>query len=115
MHGGSNATLPCKQQDFQKRTLKSPELLGDPLQIECTMTGGYALLTGPQGKDLIHLVAAQIADFLYELFDTHGLSLMQTVKGYRSCLASVLSHTGRVAEVQDDYLRHDHVYGIAEA
>ena len=43
--------------------------------------------------------AAQIAAFLYELFDTHGLS-PQTIKGYRSCLASVLSRTGRAAEVQ---------------
>ena len=49
-------------------------------------------LTGTQGKDLIHLVPQLvIAAFLYELFDTHGLS----------------PHA--------DYLRHDHVYGIAEA
>ena len=32
----------------------------------------------------------QAAGFLYYLFDTHGLS-PQTIKGYRSCLASVLS------------------------
>ena len=44
--------------------------------------------------------AAQIAAFLYELFDTHGVSL-QTIKGYRFCLASVLSCTGRAAEVSD--------------
>ena len=42
--------------------------------------------------------AAQIAAFLYELFDTHGLS-PQTIKGYRSCLASVLSCTGKAAAV----------------
>ena len=43
--------------------------------------------------------AAQIAAFLYELFDTRGLS-PQTIKGYRSCLASVLSHTDKAAAVQ---------------
>ena len=43
--------------------------------------------------------AAQIAAFLYQLFDTHDLS-PQTIKGYRFCLTSVLSCTGRVAEVQ---------------
>ena len=43
--------------------------------------------------------AAQIAAFLYELFDTHGLS-PQTIKGYRSCLALVLSRTGKAAAVQ---------------
>ena len=42
--------------------------------------------------------SAQIAAFLYELFDTHGLS-PQTIKGYRSCLASVLSCTGKAAAV----------------
>ena len=52
-----------------------------------------------QGFDLLGPTAAQIAAFLYELFDTHGLS-PQTIKGYRSCLTSVLSRTGKVAVVQ---------------
>ena len=52
-----------------------------------------------QGFDPHGPTTAQIADFLYELFDTRGLS-PQTIKGYRSCLASVLSCTGRTAEVQ---------------
>ena len=43
--------------------------------------------------------SAQITTFLYELFDTLGVS-PQTIKGYRSCLASVISHTGSAAEVQ---------------
>ena len=34
------------------------------------------------------------------LFEAHGLS-PQTVKGYRSCLASVLSHTDRATVLQD--------------
>ena len=52
-----------------------------------------------RGIDPLSPTAAQIAAFLYELFDTHGVSL-QTIKGYRFCLASILSHTGRAAEVQ---------------
>ena len=43
--------------------------------------------------------AAQIAAFLYCLFDTHGLS-PQTIKGYRSCLASVPSCKGNASAVQ---------------
>ena len=42
-----------------------------PSTMECTMTGGY----------------------------TTGRGFDQTIKGYRSCLASVLSRTGRAAEV----------------
>ena len=52
-----------------------------------------------RGFDPLGPTAAHIAAFLYELFDTHGLS-PQTIKGYRSCLASVLSRTGKAAEVQ---------------
>ena len=46
-----------KQQDFQGMSLSLPQLLhvGDPPQIECTMTGGYASLPGLQGEDLIRL------------------------------------------------------------
>ena len=49
---------------------------------------------GPLGP-----TAAQITAFLYYLFDTQGLS-PQSIKGYRSCLASVLSCTGRASAVQ---------------
>ena len=59
----------------------------------------FAHWASEQGIDLLSPTAAQIAVFLYYLFDTHGLSL-QTIKGYRSCLASVLSHTGNAAVVQ---------------
>ena len=41
----------------------------------------------------------QAAGFLYYLFDTQGLT-PQTIKGYRSCLASVLSQIGNAAVVQ---------------
>ena len=46
-----------EQQDFQGRSLSLPQLLhvGDPPQIEYTMTGCYASLPGLQGEDLIRL------------------------------------------------------------
>ena len=55
--------------------------------------------TTGEGFDPLGPTAAQIAAFLYELFDTRGLS-PQTIKGYRSCLALVLSCTGKAAAVQ---------------
>ena len=59
----------------------------------------FAHYAAGQGIDLFGLTAAQIATFLYYLFDTHGL-LSQTIKEYRSCLASVVSHTGNATAVQ---------------
>ena len=55
-----------------------------------------------QGIDPFGPTAIQIATrpIQFSLFKTHGLS-RQTVKGYRSCLASVLSHTGMAVVVQD--------------
>ena len=58
-----------------------------------------------KGFDPLGPTAAQIATFLYELFDTHGLS-PPTIKRYRSCLASVPSRTGKVAEVQAKTISH---------
>ena len=89
-----------KQQDFQKRSLDSQQLLEGPLQTECVTTGGFASLTGAVGHriDLLGPIAAQITAFLYYLFDTLGLP-PQTIQGYRSCLASVLSCTGTAAVV----------------
>ena len=49
--------------------------------------------------DPLGLTAAQIATFVYS-FDTHGLS-PQTIKGYTSCLASVLNRMGKAAAVKD--------------
>ena len=51
-----------------------------------------------QGFDPLDPTAAQIASFLFTLFDTHGLS-PQTVKGYRTCLGSVLHRTGKAKVV----------------
>ena len=52
-----------------------------------------------QGIDPLGPTAAPKAAFLYYLFDSQGLS-PQSIKEYRSCLASVLSHTGMAAAVQ---------------
>ena len=52
-----------------------------------------------KGFDPLGPTAAQIAAFLYKLFDAHDL-LLQTIKGYKSCLASVLGCTSWAAEVQ---------------
>ena len=51
-----------------------------------------------QRIDPLGPTAAQIATFLYSLFDTHGLS-PKTIKGYRTCL--VLNRTGKATVVQD--------------
>ena len=52
-----------------------------------------------QGIDLLGCTAAQIAAFLYYLFDIHCLP-PQTIKGYRSYLASDLSRIGKDAALQ---------------
>ena len=59
----------------------------------------FAHWAAGQRIDLLGPTAAQIAAFLYYLFDTRGLS-PQTTKGYWSCLASILSGTGNAAAVQ---------------
>ena len=46
----------------------------------------FAHWAAGQGMDPLGPTAAQIAAFLYYLFDTHHLSPL-TIKGYRSCLA----------------------------
>ena len=51
-----------------------------------------------QGFDPLDPTAAQIASILFDLFDTHGLS-PQTIKGYRTCIGSVLNRTGRAKVV----------------
>ena len=51
-----------------------------------------------QGFDRLSPTAAQIASFLYSLFDSHGLS-PQTIKDYRTCLGSVLNRTDKAKVV----------------
>ena len=55
----------------------------------------FARWAAGQGFDPLDPTAAQIASFLFDIFDTHGLS-PQTIKGYRTCIGSVLNRTGRV-------------------
>ena len=101
LHASRLSCDTIKQQAFQTRSLGLRQSLGGPQPIACTTIGGFASLDGLQGKGLIHLIpptAAQIASFLFDLFDTHGLS-PQTIKGYRTCIGSVLNRTGRAKVV----------------
>ena len=54
----------------------------------------FARWAAGQGVDPLNPTAAQVASFLFDLFDTRGLS-PQTVKGYRTCIGSVLNRTGK--------------------
>ena len=58
----------------------------------------FARSAAGQGFDPLDLSAAQVASFLFTLFDTHGL-YPQTVKGYRTCIGSVLNRTGKAQVV----------------
>ena len=58
----------------------------------------FARWAAGQGFDPLDPTAAQVASFLFDLFDTHGLS-PQTIKGYRTCIGSVLNRTGRTKVV----------------
>ena len=58
----------------------------------------FARWAAGQGFDPLDPTAAQIASFLFTLFDTHCLS-PQTVKGYRTCLGSALNRTGKAKVV----------------
>ena len=58
----------------------------------------FARWAAGQGFDPLHPTAAQIASFLFDLFETCGLS-PQTIKGYRTCLGSVLNYTGKARVV----------------
>ena len=78
-----------KQQAFQTRSLGSRQPLGDPRPIACTTTDGVVLHDGLRDK---------VASFLFDLFDTHGLS-PRTIKGYRTCIGSVLNRTGKTKVV----------------
>ena len=57
LHAWRHLYSTTKQQNFQLRSLSLPQLLhvGDPPQIECTTTGGYASLPWVEGEDLIRL------------------------------------------------------------
>ena len=65
----------------------------------------FARWAAGQGFDPLDPTAAQIASFLFTLFDTYGLS-PQTVKGYRTCLGSVLNRTGKAKVVLHKTISH---------
>ena len=65
----------------------------------------FARWAAGQGFDPLDPTAAQIASFLFTLFDTHGLS-PQSVKGYRTCLGSVLNRTGKAKVVLHKTISH---------
>ena len=58
----------------------------------------FARWAAGQGFDPLDPTAPQIASFLFDLFDAHGLS-PQTIKGYRICIGSVLNRTGKARVV----------------
>ena len=58
----------------------------------------FARWAAGQGFDPLNPSASQVASFLFTLFDTHGLS-PETVKGYRTCIGSVLNRTGKAKVV----------------
>ena len=95
LHAWRLSCSTTKQQDFRERSLGLLQLLEDSTKFANWATG--------HEFDPLCPTAAQIAAFLYELFDTRGLSL-QTIKGYRSCLASVLSCTGMAAKTISDMI-----------
>ena len=75
--------------------------------MACNRLLCFAAWAAEQEIDPLCPTAVQIASFLFSLFKTHGLA-PQTVKGYRSGLASVLSCTGKV---ESNYRRHDNLDG----
>ena len=80
------------------RSLGSQQLLEGPQRMYDDRWLRFARWAAGQGFDLLDPTAAQIAFFLFTLFNTHGLS-PQTVKGYRTCLGSVLNRTGKAKVV----------------
>ena len=58
----------------------------------------FARWAAGQGVDPLNPTAAQVASFLFDLFDTRGMS-PRTVKGYRTCIGSVLNRTGKTRVV----------------
>ena len=87
-----------KQQAFQTRSPGSRQLLGDPRPIVDDQWCRFTRWAAGQGVDPLNPTATQVASFLFDLFDTHGLS-PRTIKGYRTCIGSVLNRTGKTRVV----------------
>ena len=98
--------IDALSQDWQGRSmLMFPPfpLLSKVIQKHWKTQEGELILIAPLGRRTKNLSAwshsCSNSTFLYYIFDIPGLS-PQSIKGYRSCLASVLSHTGMAAAVQ---------------
>ena len=96
-HGGSHAAFPGK--GFLE---EMPRLVAAPRMPSTNRMYGdrWLCFKGPAAEQGIDPPATQIAYFLYSPVNTYGLA-PQTVKCYRSCLASKLSHTCKGSVVHD--------------
>ena len=99
MLGGSHATLPNSRIFEEVSRLVAESRRPSTYRVYNDRWLRFAHWAAGQGIDPLGPTAAQIATFLYYLFDNQDLS-PQSIKGYWSCLASVLSHTGTAAAVQ---------------
>ena len=99
MHGGSHAALLSSRKEEVFRLAAAPRKPSTNHMYDDRWLC-FAYWAAGQGFNLLSPTAAQIAPFLYSLFDTHGLS-PQMIKGYRTFLASVLNRTGKAKVVQN--------------
>ena len=97
--GGSHAALPSSRIFEEVSRLEAALRRPSTNRVYNDRWLCFALWAAGPGIDQLGPTAAQIATFLYYLFDSQGLS-PQSIKGYRSYLASVLSRTGMAAAVQ---------------
>ena len=99
MLGGSHATLPNGRIFEEVSRLVAAPRRPSTNRVYADRWLRYSHWAARQGIYLLRPTAAQIATFLYYLFDNQGLS-PKSIKIYRSCLALFLSHTGMAATVQ---------------
>ena len=99
MLGGSHATLPNSRIFEEVSRLVAAPRRPSTNRVYDDRWLRYTHCATGQGIYPLLPTAAQIATFLYYLFDNQGLT-PKSIKRYRSCLALVLSHTGMAAAVQ---------------
>ena len=99
MLGGSHATVPNSRIFKEVSRLLATPRRPSTYRVYNNRWLRFAHWTTGQEIDPLGPTPAQIATFLYYLFDNQGLSPL-SIKGYRSCLVSVLSHTGTAVAVQ---------------
>ena len=115
MLGGSHATLPNSRIFEEVSRLVAAPRRPSTNRVYDDKWLRYTHWATGQGIYPLLPTAAQIATFLYYLFDNQGLT-PKSIKRYRSCLALVLSHTGMAATVQaKTIISHDYIYGVTKA